>query len=148
MKIFKSELKLIIEQFLSEEDKSEDSAGVETDDDADDHGLDTLVVKQPGLSVELRDENGKHNVYVNGAIIDDPQVSHQKKSAIIAKAFKDIKFAVADGGADQSDAENILLWADVGIQGGRKSLVSTAKNAKHRLSVNWNSWVEELTSKF
>ena len=135
---------VIIEQFLFEE--KEEKEEEEKDDDS--VALDPLVVKQPGLTVELREENGKHNIYVNGAMIDDPHVSHQKKSAIIAKAFKDIKFNVANNDADSTDAENILLWADMGIQGGRKSLLATAKNATHRLAVNWNSWAEELTSKF
>ena len=154
MKISKNSLRLIIEQFLSEEDENESKPEQESNNkeqdssDSEEPELDTIVVKQDNLSIELREENGNHNIYVNGAMIDDTHITHQKKPAIIAKAFKDLKFDIASNDADQGDAENILLWADVGIQGGRKSLIATGKNAKHRLAVNWNAWVEELTSKF
>lgn len=137
VKLKRKQLKVLIESFLSEtsEDKGSKAKAPPV--------LNTIEITQDHVKVELKKEGEKIKVYVNGN--EAAGISAEKISAIISKAYKEVAQKIADAELDPEDANNILNWADALMAGKRAALQNADKN---RLSVLWNSWMEELSKKF
>lgn len=142
MKMTKRELSILIEKFLFEQ--KEESEDEKSDSNKKKPVLHDLKVESEGITAEIKvDDIGNHSVYINGIKTEDIRKEAKQKVAIISKAFKNIKFDMADNKLSQPDIENILLWGDEAIEGGRKTLQSATEGS--RLSVGWNTQIVDIS---
>jgi len=143
MQISRRDLNLLIEKFLIEQDEEEQDEEIEDEAESEKSNLSDLKVESDGLTAEIKiDDHGRHGVYINGIKTEDIRKEAKQKVAIISKAFKNIKFDVADSKLSSTDIENILAWADECIEGGRRTLQGTTEGS--RLSVGWTTQIVDV----
>ena len=138
MIISKKSLSLLIENFLKEEEeKAEPEKENQTEEEV---VLQDLKVEHDGVVAEIRVSGDRHDVYINGVKTEDPRTESEQKVAIVAKAYQNIKFDMANGSLTKTGLDNILTWADTVIDGGREKIIDTEKS---RLAVGWHTKIAD-----
>ena len=138
MLISRKSLSLLIENFLKEEEEKKESEKEKQPEE--EVVLQDLKVEHDGVTAEIRVSGDRHDVYINGVKTEEPRKESAQKVAIVAKAYQNIKFDMANGSLTKTGLDNILTWADTVIDGGREKIIDTEKS---RLAVGWHTQIAD-----